>query len=436
MAPYRMALAELDELKAQLDDLKGTDDLTMLHIIELAEVFVPLDEVVTFLPPFVMVLMLSVMTAISLVERRICNIIHLAFKENSKIGYNYFFISSISMAIFYELLLLGVLLPIIHNAGAQSIGVCNGRLGNNLPSEQETVDLYKSNGIGRMRIYDPNQATLQALRGSNIELILDVPNGKLQELASDASAATQWVQMNVQAYSPDVKFRYISVGNEVDPNTENAQYVPFVLPAMKNVHSAIVAAGLQDQIKVSTATYSGLLGTSYPPSNGAFQDNARSFMEPIISFLASNTAPLLANIYPYFAYIDKPQDIQLPYALFTAPGVVVTDGSLGYQNLFDALLDAMYTAVEKVGGHNLEIVVSESGWPSEAGTAASVENASTYYRNLINHVKGGTPKKPDRAIQTFLFAMFDENQKPGKETEKHFGLFSPNKQPKYQIAFS
>ncbi|XP_059649661.1 glucan endo-1,3-beta-glucosidase-like [Cornus florida] len=341
------------------------------------------------------------------------------------------------MAIFFELLLLGVLLPIIHNAGAQSIGVCNGRLGNNLPSEQETVDLYKSNGIGRMRIYDPNPFTLQALRGSNIELILDVPNSGLQALASDASAATQWVQTNVKAYSPDVKFRYISVGNEVDPNNGNAQYVQFVLPAMKNIHSAIVAVGLQEQIKVSTATYSGLLGASYPPSNGAFRDNARSFMEPIISFLASNNAPLLANIYPYFAYTGDTQNIQLPYALFTAPGVVVTDGSLGYQNLFDALLDALYTAVEKVGGHNLEIVVSESGWPSGGGNAAAtVDNASTYYRNLINHVKGGTPKKPGRAIQTYLFAMFDENQKTGKQTEKHFGLFSPNKQPKYHIAFS
>ncbi|AES89514.1 glycoside hydrolase family 17 protein [Medicago truncatula] len=29
----------------------------------------------------------------------------------------------------------------------QSVGVCYGMLGNNLPSRQEVVDLYKSNGI-------------------------------------------------------------------------------------------------------------------------------------------------------------------------------------------------------------------------------------------------------------------------------------------------
>ncbi|XP_059653170.1 glucan endo-1,3-beta-glucosidase-like [Cornus florida] len=326
------------------------------------------------------------------------------------------------------LLLLVLLLPTTDKAGAQFTGVCNG--GNNFLSAREIVDLYKSYGIGRMRIYEPNQATLQALRGSNIELILGVPNSDLQVLAFDASAATQWVQRNVRAYSPNVKFRYISVGNEVDPNAGTGQFVEFVLPAMQNIHNAIVAAGLQDQIKISTVTYMGLLGNSYPPSQGAFRDNARWFMEPIISFLVNNSAPLLANIYPYFSYIANPQNIPLPYALFTAEKVFVRDGSLEYRNFFDALLDSMYSAVEKVGGRSLEIVVSETGWPSEGGTAATVGNASTYHRNLMNHVKGGTPKRPERAIQTYLFTMFDEYQ-----NAEYFGLFSPYKQPKYQISF-
>jgi hypothetical protein len=185
---------------------------------------------------------------------------------------------------------------------------------------------------------------------------------------------------------------------------------------------------------VSTSIDTTLLGNSYPPSAGSFSDSANSYITAIVNFLVSNGAPLLVNVYPYFSYKDDPSQISIQYALFTSPGVVVNDGSLGYQNLFDALVDAHYSALEKIGAPNLKIVVSESGWPSEGGDAASTDNAGTYYKNLINHVKGGTPKKQGQAIETYLFAMFDENLKGPEEFEKHFGLFLPNKQNKYQIS--
>ncbi|WRX34677.1 Glycoside hydrolase family 17 - like 10 [Theobroma cacao] len=326
------------------------------------------------------------------------------------------------------LLLLGLLVSQTEITGAQSIGVCYGRNGDNLPGAAEVVSLYQSNGIGRMRIYDPNQETLNALRGSNIELILDVPLDKLRDL-SDAAAANDWVQRNVVSFSPDVKFRYIAIGNEVSPSD---QLAAFVLPAMTNVHNALAAVGLQDQIKVSTAVASSVIGTSSPPSAGSFSDTSSPFITPIISFLASNGAPLLANIYPYFSYTGDPTNIGLDFALFTAPGVVVQDGQYSYQNLFDALVDSLYSALEKTGGANVNIVVSESGWPSEGGNAANVDNAGKYYRNLINHVTQGTPKRSGQAIETYLFAMFDENLKAAG-FEQHFGLFLPNRQPKYQI---
>ncbi|KAH7677176.1 Glycoside hydrolase family 17 protein [Dioscorea alata] len=332
-----------------------------------------------------------------------------------------------SITMFAIVLALGVLvtMPI----GGQSIGVCYGRLGDDLPQPSTVIPLYKSKNINGMRLYDPYDVALQALKGSNIELILDVPNDKLQSLASDASAASTWVQNNIKAYSADVKYKYIAVGNEAIPG-DSAQYV---LQAMQNIQNELTSAGLQNQIKVSTAVSTGVLGTSYPPSSGSFSSAALSSLGSIISFLSSHGSPLLANVYPYFSYVDNTGSIDLKYALFTSPGTVVTDGSLQYQNLFDAIVDALYSALEKAGGSNVGIVISESGWPSAGGNAATVDNAQTYNQNLINHVGKGTPKKPG-AIEAFIFDMFNENQK-SPEVEKHFGLFNSDGTPVYSINF-
>ncbi|XP_027191063.1 glucan endo-1,3-beta-glucosidase-like [Cicer arietinum] len=313
------------------------------------------------------------------------------------------------------------------SAAAQSLGVCYGIVANNLPPVVEVIDLFKTNGIARMRIYNPNQATLEALRGSNIELAIGVSNEDIQSIANDISSATSWVQINIINYANDVIFRYIIVGNEISHNDPTSQ---FVLRAMQNIYGAL--GNLQNQIKISTTIQLSLLGSSYPPSQGEFSPDAIPYITPIVNFLASNGAPLLANVYPYFAYISDQKDISLEYATFTQQGY--TD--IGYQNLFDAMLDALYAAILKTGASDLQIVVSESGWPSAGGEGATTENAAAYYTNLINHVNSGngTPMRPGQPIETYLFAMFDENLKPGAASEQYFGLFTPDKSQKYNIA--
>ncbi|KAI3727589.1 hypothetical protein L6452_16206 [Arctium lappa] len=331
-----------------------------------------------------------------------------------------------------SLLLVLLLLSLSLHITESQIGVCYGLLGNNLPSPPDVIRLYNSRNIRRMRIYDPNQSILQALSGSNIELMLGVPNSDLQYVASSRDNARDWVRRNVVNF-PGVKFRYIAVGNEVKP-TDGA-LAPLVHPALTNVHEAVAFYGLKDQIKVSTSVDTTMIGVDFPPSQGAFRGDVRAYIDPIIGFLVAIDSPLLVNVYPYFSYAGNPTDISLAYATFTSPGTVVQDGANGYQNLFDAMVDVMYSALERAGGASLEIVISETGWPSTGAFGATFDNARTYYTNMVSHASRGTPKRTGRAIETYLFAMFDENNKE-PQIEKNFGVFYPNQQAKYNLNFN
>ncbi|KAJ8446879.1 LOW QUALITY PROTEIN: hypothetical protein Cgig2_016189 [Carnegiea gigantea] len=389
----------------------------------------------------------------------------------------------ISLAAAAAMVVVAFLLSILRPTEAQ-IGVCYGKYaGDNLPSAQDVVNLYKSNGIGSMRIYDLDEGILQAVQGSGIKLIIQVPNDNIQSIGSDPSAATQFVQRYVVPYASSIK--YIAVGNEVPLNSPQA---PLVGPAMQNVLNALNSANLGGQIKVTTAIGTSLVITLTPHPTVNL-----GFMGPVANFLASNGSPLLLNVYTYFAYADPGNTgtISLDYALFTSSNPAFTDPNNGlqYYNLFDALVDATYAALNKAttaqsnsdtkivqsetgwpsGGFpprsahllsDTKIVHSETGWPSggfpprsahytgwppggfpprsayytNAGGGETIDNARTYYSNVISHAKQGTPLKPG-PMEIYLFEMFDEDNKPG-DVEKHFGLFYPNQQSKYQLNFN
>ncbi|KAI3950773.1 hypothetical protein MKW92_033342 [Papaver armeniacum] len=323
--------------------------------------------------------------------------------------------------------------PVTFQAGV--VGVNYGRNGNNLPSPTEVVKLLRSRNIDRIRLFSPDSDALNALRGSGIGVVLGVPNPDVQKIGNDPDFARNWINTKVVAFS-DVQFRYISVGNEIEIPSDAASNA--ILPAMKNLNNALKAAGRT--IPVSTTIKFSLVRDSFPPSKGRFSDDAQNIMRSIVEFLEANRSPLLVNIYPYISYNDDPQKIALDYALFTADRVVAIDNANGlqYKNLFDAMTDAAYTAIEKVGGSNVDIVIAESGWPSgENGNIATIPNARTYVNNLISHVSGtsGTPKKPGKSIETYIFALFNENMKDGLPTERHFGLYFPDMTEIYPVTF-
>ncbi|XP_057829601.1 glucan endo-1,3-beta-glucosidase-like [Cryptomeria japonica] len=308
----------------------------------------------------------------------------------------------------------------------------------NLPPPQEVVNLLQMYNIGKVRIFQAHQIALRALANTGIEVIVGVGNDELQIIAGDEAAANGWVKDNISSFYPSTNIKYIAVGNEV---LSNSQYIPYLVEAMKTIQAAIQAANLQNNIKVSTTHASSVLGNSYPPSQGEFRADVKDIMKSILDFLAENESPFMANVYPYFSYLDNKAQISSDYALFRSSTAVVNDGGLLYKNLFDAMIDSLIAAVERMGYLNIEIMVTESGWPSESGgieEAANMENARIYNNNLIRHVlsEEGTPRRPERLIDAYIFGLFNENLKFGQETERHFGLFYPDEIPVYHVDFS
>eukprot|EP01018_Ginkgo_biloba_P005183 Gb_34221 [translate_table: standard] len=262
-----------------------------------------------------------------------------------------------------------------------------------------------------------------------------VGNDDLQKITLDQAPANGWVNDNVHPFYPTINIKYIAVGNEV---FANRQYLPYLFSATQNSQKAIVSANLQNNIKVSTTHASSVLGNSYPPSAGEFGNDVKDIMRSILNFLAENGSPFMANVYPYFSYNGNRSQISLHYALFKSSVPVANDGGRMYKSLFDALVHSLIAAMEKLGQPNIPIVITESGWPSAGNDVATVDNARIYNNNLIKHVlsNDGTPRRPGRSIETYIFALFNENKKDGDETERHFGLFYPNKNPVYPVNFS
>ncbi|KAI3822064.1 hypothetical protein L1987_09645 [Smallanthus sonchifolius] len=323
---------------------------------------------------------------------------------------------------------------------ASSVGINYGQIANNLPSPDKVVPLVKSIGADKVKLYDADPKVLKAFANTDIEFIVGIGNEYLSKL-QDPAFAQSWIKSNVQPYLPATKITSITVGNEVLTSNDTSLSA-CLLPAMQNLQTALVNLKLDRQVTVTTAHSIAVLGTSYPPSAGAFRGDLEQRISPILDFISKTCSPLLINAYPFFAYQKDSKEVPLDYVLFQPnAGIVDSGNNLRYDNMLFAQIDAVYAALDKLGYKDLRVQISETGWPSkgdEDEVGASPENAKKYNGKLLKIVKkkNGTPARPDYDLNVFVFALFNENLKPGPTSERNFGLFKPDGTPVYNLGFS
>ncbi|XP_054775795.1 glucan endo-1,3-beta-glucosidase 11 [Prosopis cineraria] len=323
-----------------------------------------------------------------------------------------------------------------------AVGINYGQIANNLPSPDEVVPLIKSIGATKVKLYDADPRVLRAFANTGVEFMVGLGNEYLSKM-KDPNKAQAWIKSNVQPYLPATKITSIFVGNEV-LTFNDTSLSDNLLPAMQSVHTALVNVGLDKQVTVTTTHSLAVLETSYPPSAGAFRSDLTSCLTPLLNFHAKTGSPFLINAYPYFAYKANPKQVSVDFVLFQPnQGVVDPSTNLHYDNMLFAQIDAVYSALASLGYGKLPVHISETGWPSkgdEDEAGATPENAKKYNGNLIRLIahnqKKGTPMRPNSDLNIYVFALFNENMKPGPTSERNYGLFNPDGSPAYSLGLS
>ncbi|CAI8601489.1 unnamed protein product [Vicia faba] len=344
------------------------------------------------------------------------------------------------MATFFYFILLPFFLSADTGILVASFGINYGQVANNLPPPTKVLELLSTLKITKTRIYDTNPEILKAFADSNVEIIVTVEN-QILNLLNDPQQAVQWVNTNIKPYVPETKITGIQVGNEVFTEIDSS-LIQYLVPAMINIHNGLVQLGLDTNIHVSTPSSLEVLEESYPPSAGSFRSEISGVMYQLLNFLSKTKSPFWINAYPYFAYKNNPNQISLDYVLFNPnQGMVDPNTNLHYDNMLYAMVDAVTFAIGKLGFNGIEVRVSETGWPSKGDSdeiGASLKNAEIYNKNLLTRqmANEGTPLRPRMRLESYLFALFNEDLKNGPTSERNYGLFEPDESMTYNVGLS
>lgn len=98
-------------------------------------------------------------------------------------------------------LLLALLSSLLCWNGVESLGVNWGTMAINKLPPKDVVQLLKDNGITKVKLFDADQSTLTVLAGTNIEVMVAIPNDQLAAMANSYNHAKDWVRRNVTRYN-------------------------------------------------------------------------------------------------------------------------------------------------------------------------------------------------------------------------------------------
>ncbi|KAG6392709.1 hypothetical protein SASPL_146933 [Salvia splendens] len=292
-----------------------------------------------------------------------------------------------------EILVLFLLVSTLSTAAAEDVfvGVNIGANTSSMLHPTDVAALLESHQINHVHLYDADPAMLLALANTSIAVSVSVPNDEIPDISQSNSTAAKWLSQNIKISAP--------------------------LP------------------------YTTILNP-FPPSQAHFNKSLNPILIPLLKFLQSTNSHFMISIYPYLEHARSNASVSLDYALFKPlpPNKQAVDAntSLRYDNAFDAMVDAAYSAMASLNFSDVPITAAETGWPSSQGgrdADATSDNARTYNTNLVQHLmknKSGTPGHPGVAVSAYIYELYDLASKPESQ---NWGLFEANGEAVYTMEF-
>ncbi|KAG5570820.1 hypothetical protein H5410_060586 [Solanum commersonii] len=341
------------------------------------------------------------------------------------------------MYCFEKMFKVGIFLLFL--SGVDGLGVNWGTMATHKLPPKTVVQMLKDNGIGKVKLFDADQSTMSALAGSDVEVMVAIPNDQLSAM-NDYDRAKDWVKRNVTRYNfkGGVNIKYVAVGNEPFLTSYNNSFLNMTFPALQNIQNALNEAGLGSSIKATVPLNADVYFSpddNPVPSAGRFREDINDLMTQIVQFMSQNNAPFTVNIYPFLSLYAN-EHFPVDFAFFDGASNPIADNGLSYTNVFDANFDTLVSALKAAGVGNLPILVGEVGWPTDGDKNANVNLAYRFYKGLLPRLAAntGTPLRPG-FIEVYLFGLIDEDGKsiaPGN-FERHWGIFRYDGQPKFAM---
>ncbi|KAL6123615.1 hypothetical protein ACLB2K_076136 [Fragaria x ananassa] len=227
----------------------------------------------------------------------------------------------------------------------------------------------------------------------------------------------------------------ISVGNDVLESTP--EFSQFLLPAIQNVHLALLDLGIRKIAVSTTFSFVNVVTAPFPPSAAQFIDAPlQTVIRPLLQFFRDTNSSFFVNVYPYNLYRLR-SEIPIGFPLFQEhPFSFRDDMATGvrYRNLFDMMVDAVISAMAVAGHENIPLIVTETGWPSSSTDPREVEAtpvyAEIYIKGLLGHLKSGrgTPLRKEGVAQVYIYELIDKQVRLGR----NWGILFANMTNKYK----